>query len=157
MQRRVGANRRPDAVLFVVNAELGVGPGGWFIPGAAQRQRGDVCAVSKVDRLNNAETAAVLAGPRSSMVDDLPGQRAEGTRPRPITSRGAPRRAVSVPAGQRSDLPSEVLLAGIREQVLVARDGPPPSGQVSGVAHREDGVVEVHATSGRKPSPRRGS
>jgi GTP-binding protein Era len=53
------------------------------------------------------------------------------------------------PPEQRSDLPSEVLLAElIREQLLRrTRDELPHAVevQVSEVAHREDGVVEVHA------------
>ena len=71
MQRRVEREiADSDAVLFVVNGEQGVGPGDRFISKALLAWRTAdtpvVCAVNKVDRLNNAETAAVLARPRSS-------------------------------------------------------------------------------------------
>ena len=65
MQRRVEREiADSDAVLFVVNAEQGIGPGDRFISKALLRGNADtpvVCAVNKVDRLNNAGTAAVLA------------------------------------------------------------------------------------------------
>jgi GTP-binding protein Era len=65
MQRRVEREiGESDAVLFVVNGEQGVGPGDRFIAKALLQANADtpvVCAVNKVDRLNNAETAAVLA------------------------------------------------------------------------------------------------
>ena len=65
MQRRVEREiADSDAVLFVVNAEQGVGPGDRFISKALLESSIDtpvVCAVNKVDRLNNAETAAVLS------------------------------------------------------------------------------------------------
>ena len=65
MQRRVEREiADSDAVLFVINAEQGVGPGDRFISKALLQSSIDtpvVCAVNKVDRLNNAETAAVLA------------------------------------------------------------------------------------------------
>src|SRR4051794_18319715 len=65
MQRRVEREiADSDAVLFVVNAEQGVGPGDRFIAKALLRANADtpvVCAVNKIDLLNNAETAAVLA------------------------------------------------------------------------------------------------
>ena len=159
MQRRVEREiADSDAVLFVVNAELGVGPGDRFISKAllsANAETPVVCAVNKVDRLNNAETAAVLADDRGARWRgrDLPGQRAQGTRPRPIDQpswwSSLPEGPFLFPPEQRSDLPSEVLLAElIREQVLRrTRDELPHAVevQVSEVAHREDGVVEVHA------------
>ncbi|HEX5894515.1 MAG TPA: GTPase, partial [Solirubrobacterales bacterium] len=65
MQRRVEREiADSDVVLFVVNAEQGIGPGDRFIDKALIGANEDppvVCAVNKVDRLNNAETAAVLA------------------------------------------------------------------------------------------------
>ena len=65
MQRRVEREiADSEAVLFVVNAEQGVGPGDRFIAKAllsANAETPVVCAVNKVDRLNNAETAAMLA------------------------------------------------------------------------------------------------
>ncbi len=66
MQRRVEREiADSDAVLFVVNAEQGDRPRRpVHLQGAAAARmprRPVVCAVNKVDRLNNAETAAVLA------------------------------------------------------------------------------------------------
>jgi GTP-binding protein Era len=158
MQRRVEREiADSDVVLFVVNAEQGIGPGDRFIDKALIGSNEDtpvVCAVNKVDRLNNAETAAVLAtAAELAAIDEIfPISARKGTGLEPLISR----LAELVPEGpfmyepeQRSDLPSEVLLAElIREQVLRrTRDELPHAVevQVSEVAHREDGVVEVHA------------
>ena len=158
MQRRVEREiADSDVVLFVVNAEQGIGPGDRFIDKAligANEDTPVVCAVNKVDRLNNAETAAVLAtAAELATIDEIfPISARKGTGLEPLISR----LAELVPEGpfmyepeQRSDLPSEVLLAElIREQVLHrTRDELPHAVevQVSEVAHREDGVVEVHA------------
>jgi GTPase len=158
MQRRVEREiADSDVVLFVVNAEQGIGPGDRFIDKAligANEETPVVCAVNKVDRLNNAETAAVLAAAAElAAIDEIfPISARKGTGLEPLISR----LAELVPEGpfmyepeQRSDQPSEVLLAElIREQVLRrTRDELPHAVevQVSEVAHRVDGVVEVHA------------
>jgi GTP-binding protein Era len=158
MQRRVEREiADSDVVLFVVEAEQGIGPGDRFIDKAligANEDTPVVCAVNKVDRLNNAETAAVLAtAAELAAIDEIfPISARKGTGLEPLISR----LAELVPEGpfmyepeQRTDLPSEVLLAElIREQVLRrTRDELPHAVevQVSEVAHREDGVVEVHA------------
>jgi GTP-binding protein Era len=158
MQRRVQREiADSDVVLFVVNAEQGIGPGDRFINRAllgANEQTPVVCAVNKVDRLNNAEVAPVLAAAAElDAVDEIfPISARKGTGLEPLISR----LVELVPEGpfmyepeQRSDLPSDVLLAElIREQVLRrTRDELPHAVevQVSEVAHREDGVVEVHA------------
>lgn len=158
MQRRVEREiADSDAVLFVVNAELGVGPGDRFISKAllsANAETPVVCAVNKVDRLNNAETAAVLAETAElDGVDEIfPVSARKGHGLDPLISKLVelvPEGPFLFPPEQRSDLPSEVLLAElIREQVLRrTRDELPHAVevQVSEVAHREDGVVEVHA------------
>jgi GTP-binding protein Era len=158
MQRRVEREiADSDAVLFVVNAEQGVGPGDRFISKALLRANSDtpvVCAVNKVDRLNNAETAAVLAAAAElEGVDELfPVSARKGSGLEPLISKLVelvPEGPFLFPPEQRSDLPSEVLLAElIREQVLRrTRDELPHAVevQVDEVAHREDGVVEVHA------------
>jgi GTPase len=158
MQRRVEREiADSDLVLFVVNAEQGIGPGDRFISKALLRANADipvVCAVNKVDRLNNAETAAVLADVAElEGVDEIfPVSARRGTGLEPLISTlveiipGGP---FMFPPEQRSDLPSEVLLAElIREQLLRrTRDELPHAVevQVTEVAHREDGVVEVHA------------
>ena len=158
MQRRVEREiADSDAVLFVVNAEQGVGPGDRFISKALLQSSIDtpvVCAVNKVDRLNNAETAAVLAEVAEvGGVDEIfPVSARKGNGLEPLITRLIellPESPFLFPPDQRSDLPSEVLLAElIREQVLRrTRDELPHAVevQVSEVAYREDGVVEVQA------------
>jgi GTP-binding protein Era len=158
MQRRVEREiADSDAVLFVVNGEQGVGPGDRFISKALLQSTLDtpvVCAVNKVDRLNNAETAVVLAeAAELGGVDELyPISARQGTGVEPLISKLielVPEGPFLFPPEQRSDLPSEVLLAElIREQVLSrTRDELPHAVevQIGEVAHREDGVVEVHA------------
>jgi GTPase len=158
MQRRVEREiADSDAVLFVINAEQGIGPGDRFISKALLRANGDtpvVCAVNKVDRLNNAETAAVLAEVAElEGVDEIfPVSARKGTGLEVLIDKlveFVPEGPFLFPPEQRSDLPSEVLLAElIREQVLRrTRDELPHAVEVEvgEVAHREDGVVEVHA------------
>jgi GTP-binding protein Era len=158
MQRRVEREiADSDAVLLVVNGEQGIGPGDRFISKAllgANRDTPVVCAVNKVDRLNNAAAAAVLAAAAElDGVDEIfPLSARKGSGLEPLISKLVelvPEGPFLFPPGQRSDLPSEVLLAElIREQVLRrARDELPHAVevQVDEVAHREDGVVEVHA------------
>ena len=158
MQRRVEREiADSDAVLFVVNAEQGVGPGDRFISKALLQSSIDtpvVCAVNKVDRLNNAETAAVLSavGEIKGVDEIFPVSARKGHGLEPMIAKLVellPESPFLFPPEQRSDLPSEVLLAElIREQVLRrTRDELPHAVevQVSEVAHREDGVVEVHA------------
>ena len=158
MQRRVEREiADSDAVLFVVNAEQGVGPGDRFISKALLRASLDtpvVCAVNKADRINNAEMAAVLAAAAElEGVDEIfPVSARNGTGLEPLIAKLVelvPEGPLLFPPEQRSDLPSEVQLAElIREQVLRrTRDELPHAVevQISEVAHREDGVVEVHA------------
>ena len=158
MQRRVEREiADSDAVLLVVNGEQGIGPGDRFIDKALLGASSDtpvVCAVNKVDRLNNAETAAVLAATAElDSVDEVfPVSARRGMGLEPLISKlveFVPEGPFLFPPEQRSDLPSEVLLAElIREQVLRrTRDELPHAVevQVGEVAHREDGVVEVHA------------
>ncbi len=159
MQRRVEREiADSDAVLLVVNGEQGIGPGDRFIDGAllgANEGTPVVCAVNKVDRLNNAEAAAVLAAAAEELesVDEIfPISARRGTGLEPLMAKLVelvPEGPFLFPPEQRSDLPSEVLLAElIREQVLRrTRDELPHAVevQVTEVAHREDGVVEVRA------------
>jgi GTP-binding protein Era len=158
MQRRVEREiADSDAVLFVVNAEQGVGPGDRFISKALLQSSVDtpvVCAVNKVDRLNNAETAAVLAavGEVDGVDEIFPVSARKGHGMEPLIAKLVellPESPFLFPPEQRSDLPSQVLLAElIREQVLRrTRDELPHAVEVdvTEIAHREDGVVEVHA------------
>ena len=158
MQRRVEREiADSEAVLFVVNGEQGIGPGDRFIDKAllgAGHETPVICAVNKVDRLNNAELAAVLAeaGELDAVDEIFPISARKGSGLEPLISKlveFVPEGPFMFPPEQRSDLPSEVLLAElIREQVLRrTRDELPHAVevQVGEVAHREDGVVEVHA------------
>jgi GTPase len=158
MQRRVEREiADSDAVLFVLNGEQGVGPGDRFIANAllaASSETPVVCAVNKVDRLNNAETAAVLAqAGELDVVDEIyPVSARTGLGLDPLVEKLVelmPEGPLLFPPEQRSDLPSEVLLAElIREQVLRrTRDELPHAVevQVDELSHREDGLVEVKA------------
>jgi GTP-binding protein Era len=158
MQRRVEREiADSEVVLLVVNAEQGIGPGDRFINRALLEVSVDtpvLCAVNKVDRLNNAELAPVLSeAAELDGVDEIfPISARKGTGIEPLIARLVelvPEGQFLFPPEQHSDLPSEVLLAElIREQVLRrTRDELPHAVevQVSEVANREDGVVEVHA------------
>jgi GTP-binding protein Era len=158
MQRRVKREiTDSDAVVFVVNGEQGIGPGDRFIAKALLQSSVDtpvVCVVNKVDRLNNAETALVLAETADLKgIDEIfPVSARNGTGLDALVEKLVelmPESPFLFPPEQRSDLPSEVLLAElIREQVLRrTRDELPHAVevQVGDVAYREDGVVEVHA------------
>jgi GTPase len=158
MQRRVEREiADSEAILFVVNGEQGIGPGDRFIANAllgASTETPVVCAVNKVDRLNNAETAAVLAETAElEVVDEIfPVSARAGKGLGPLIDKLVelmPEGSFLFPPEQRSDLPSEVLLGElVREQVLRrTRDELPHAVevQVQDVAHRDDGVVEVRA------------
>ena len=158
MQRRVEREiADSDTVLFVINAEQGVGPGDRFIAKALLQANAEtpvVCAVNKIDRLNNAETAAVLAQTAElEGVDEIfPVSARRGIGLEVLIDKLVelmPEGPFLFPPEQRSDLPSEVLLAElIREQVLRrTRDELPHAVevQIGEVAYREDGVVEVRA------------
>jgi GTP-binding protein Era len=158
MQRRVEREiADSDSVLFVINAEQGVGPGDRFIAKALLQANAEtpvVCAVNKIDRLNNAETAAVLAQTAElGGVDEIfPVSARRGIGLEVLIDKLVelmPEGPFLFPPEQRSDLPSEVLLAElVREQVLRrTRDELPHAVevQIGEVAYREDGVVEVRA------------
>ena len=158
MQRRVEREiADSEAILFVVNGEQGIGPGDRFIANAllgASTATPVVCAVNKVDRLNNAETAAILSETAElELVDEIfPVSARTGEGLQPLIEKLVelmPEGPFLFPPEQRSDLPSEVLLAElIREQVLRRmRDELPHAVEVrvEDVAHRDDGMVEVHA------------
>ena len=158
MQRRVEHELGDaDAVLFVVNGEQGIGPGDRFIADHLLKAGADVpviCAVNKVDRLNNAETAAVLAkAAELKVVDEVfPISAKRGTGVGPLITRLAelvPEGPFMYPPEDRSDQPSEVHLAElIREQVLRrTREELPHAVEVAveEIEEREDGLIEVRA------------
>jgi GTP-binding protein Era len=158
MQRRVEQElAEADAALLVVDGPQGVGPGDRFIAKAllaASEETPVACAVNKCDRLGPPETTEALSGAAElAVVDEI----------FPVSARtgsglGAlvdhlvsllPEGPLMYPPEERSDLPSHIHFAElIREQVLRrTRDELPHAVevQVGEVAHREDGVVEVHA------------
>jgi GTP-binding protein Era len=158
MQRRVeheldGA----DVVLLVVNGEQGIGPGDRFIAGhllAAHPEAPVICAVNKIDRLNAAQTTAVLAeAAELEVVDEVfPVSAKRGTGVGPLAARLAelvPEGPLLYPPDERTDQPSEVHLAElIREQVLRrTREELPHAVEVAieEMTTREDGLVEIAA------------
>jgi len=158
MQRRVEHELGDsDAVLLVVNAEQGVGPGDRFI---AQQLLGVetktpvVCAVNKLDRVGPAEATKVLADAEELGVADefFPISAKRGTGLEPLIEHVAtllPEGPFLYPPEDRSDHPSDVHLAElIREQVLRrTRDEIPHAVEVAvqSVDEREDGLVDVKA------------
>jgi GTP-binding protein Era len=158
MQRRVEREiAESDVVLFVISGPEGVGPGDRFIAKALLAANSDtpvLCAVNKVDRLNNAQVAAVLAeAAELDGVDELfPLSAKSGSGLEALIARLAelvPEGPLMYPSEQRSDQPSEVLLAElIREQVLRrTRDELPHAVEVeiTEVAERDDGLTEISA------------
>jgi GTP-binding protein Era len=158
MQRRVEHELDDaDAVLFVVNGEQGIGPGDRFIAEHLLTAKPDVrviCAVNKVDRLNNAETTAVLADAGElEVVDEIfPISAKRGTGVAPLVERLAelvPEGPFMYPPEERTDQPSDVHLAElIREQVLRrTREELPHAVEVAveEIEQREDGLIGVRA------------
>jgi GTPase len=128
MQRRVEYQLADsDAVLLVVNAEQGIGAGDRFIARhllAARAEAPVICAVNKIDRLNAAETARVLADAAEfEVVDEVfPVSAKRGAGVEPLIDHLAallPEGPFLYPTEQATDAASEVHLAElIREQVL---------------------------------------
>jgi GTP-binding protein Era len=158
MQKRVEREiADSDALLFVINGQEGVGPGDRFISKALLAANSDtpvICAVNKVDRINNAETAAVLtAAAELDGVDEVfPISARTGDGLEPLVERLAelvPEGPFMFPPDQRSDVPSEVQLGElVREQVLRRTREELPHAvevEVEDVSIREDGLTEVHA------------
>jgi GTP-binding protein Era len=158
MQRRVERELADsDAAMLVINGEQGVGPGDRFIARALLAAREDtpvICAVNKCDRLGKGETGAVLdAAAELEVVDEVfPVSARTGAGLRPLIDRLAalvPEGPLLYPPEERSDQPSEVLLAElIREQVLNrTREEIPHSVEVAigEIERREDGLVRIEA------------
>jgi GTP-binding protein Era len=158
MQHRVEAELEgADAVLLVVNAEQGVGPGDRFI--AQHLLKADanvpvVCAVNKIDRINNAELAVVLSEAAAlDVVDEVfPVSARTGSGLSSLVSRLSelvPEGPFMYPPEERSDQASEVHLAElIREQVLRrTREELPHAVEVALVdmEERDDGLIELSA------------
>ena len=126
MQRRVERELEDsDGALMVLNGEQGVGPGDRFIAAALRNAKVPVIiAVNKVDRLNRAETVAVLQEAADLDVGDdvFPVSARTGNGVRPLVQRLSellPEGPFFYEEGEGSDLSRDVLLAElIREQVL---------------------------------------
>ena len=158
MQRRVEREiADSDAVLFVVSAEQGIGPGDRFISKAllaANAGTPVICAVNKVDRIDNAKLAPVLAEVAElDGVDEVfpVSAKARTGLPELVTHLAEliPEGPMLYPPEQRSDQPSQVMLAElIREQVLRRTREELPHAvevEIDEVSEREDGLTEVHA------------
>jgi GTPase len=158
MQRRVERELADsDVALLVVNGEQGIGPGDRFIDHVLQRAGEDVpvlCVVNKIDRLSKPETTVALAAAAElKSVDEVfPVSARTGAGLDPLLERLAELTLEGpylYPPEQRSDQPSDVLLAElIREQVLNrTRDEIPHSVEVAvtEVEQREDGLITVRA------------
>jgi GTPase len=162
MQRRVERELADaDVVVFVVNAEQGLGPGDRFIAKAilGAREEGSaaapvICAVNKIDRIGPADTTAVLAavGELEAVDEVFPVSARSGRGLEALTARLGellPEGPMLYPAGDRTDQASELHLAElIREQVLNrTREEVPHAVEVvvEEVGRRDDGLYEVRA------------
>ncbi len=158
MQRRVELELvESDAVLFLVNAEQGVGPGDRFIASHLLSARSGapvICAVNKIDRLRKPALTEVLAAVgKMEVVDEVfPISAKRGTGLRPLVARLSellPEGPFMYPPEDRSDQPSDVHLAElVREQVLKrTREEVPHAVEVAveEIEAREDGMIEVRA------------
>jgi GTP-binding protein Era len=158
MQRRVEHElAEADAVLFVLDAIEGVGPGDRFIAKALLAGSGEtpvVCAVNKVDRSHRAEIARTLAQADELGVADeiFPVSAKTGSGVEPLARRLVellPEGPLMYPLGEHSDASMETRVAElIREQVLRrTRDEIPHAVEVAvdELSTRDDGLVEVRA------------
>jgi GTP-binding protein Era len=145
-----------DIVLLVLDGVQGVGPGDRFIAGEllASHRSPLVCAVNKCDRLNRAQTAAVLAAAEELKdVDEIfPVSAKTGSGVGVLVDRLVelvPEGPLLYPAEERTDLPRDRRLAElIREQVLLrTRDEIPHAVEVvvDDVTPRDGGLVDVRA------------
>jgi GTP-binding protein Era len=158
MQQRVERELADsDVVLFVVNGQEGIGAGDRFINKAllsVNTTTPVICAVNKIDRLNNAEVARVLQhASELDGVDELfPVSAKTGDGVEPLIARLTelmPESPYLYAPDQHSDQASEVLLAElVREQVLRrTRDELPHAVEVevTDVDVRENGLTDVKA------------
>jgi GTP-binding protein Era len=146
-----------DAVLFVIDAEQGVGPGDRFIARAllgAGAGTPVVCAVNKIDRARKQAIAKTLVEVEEREVADeiFPVSAKRGTGIAQLVERlvellpGGP---LLYPPEERTDAAPQTRLAElIREQVLRrTREEIPHAVEVmvTDVEPRDDGLVEIHA------------
>jgi GTP-binding protein Era len=126
MQRRVDSEiREADVALMVLNGQEGVGPGDRYIASQLRDLRAPtVIAVNKIDRLNRAQTLAVLVAAAELEIgeDVFPISARTGAGVMPLLEHLVsllPRGPYFFPVDENSDQPQHVLLAElIREQIL---------------------------------------
>jgi GTP-binding protein Era len=158
MQRRVQRElEESDAVLLVLNAEQGVGPGDRFIARQMLSVEGRapvICAVNKVDRLSPPQIVQVLSDAAElEVVDEIfPVSAKRGTGLEALIERLAelvPEGPFLYPPERRSDQASEIHVAElIREQVLRrTREEVPHAVEVSvqELSEPSDGLTRVRA------------
>jgi GTP-binding protein Era len=146
-----------DAVLLVINGELGVGAGDRFIASTLLGAGGSIpviCAVNKIDRLSKPQIVEALAGTDElEGIDEVfPISARAGIGIDPLLSRLAelmPEGPLMYPPSDRSDQASEVLIAElIREQVLRRTREELPHAvevEVAEMEVRDDGLIEIRA------------
>ena len=144
-----------DAVLFVLNAQEGVGPGDRFIADTVRRAKVPVIiAVNKTDRLSQARTVEVLqAAAELDVAEDIfPVAARTGAGIGPLTERIGrlmPESPFLFPPDESTDQPEAVLLAElIREQILRRTFQEVPHAvevQVSELEEPRDGLTVVRA------------
>ncbi len=158
MQRRVERELADsDLVLLVVDGEQGIGPGDRFIARTllgAGAGVPTICAVNKVDRAGPNELVPVLAeAAELEGIDEVfPVSARSGDGLDALVERLGelvPQGPYLYPPEERSDQPGKTMLAElIREQVLNRTREEIPHAvevEVTGVEHREDGLVAVRA------------
>jgi GTP-binding protein Era len=157
MQRRVERElSETDAVVFVVNALEGVGPGDRFIASLLRSANAPViAAVNKVDRASQASVVATLAAVEALGVADaivpISAKAGEGVDSLIAEIIGRlPEGPAMYPEGSRSDQPVETHLAElVREQVLSrTREEIPHAAevQVDEIERGSNGVLSIRAS-----------
>jgi GTPase len=158
MQRRVERELADaDGCLFVVNAEQGIGPGDRWIAALLQRSPVPVViAVNKIDRCDQARTAAALQGAADlglgEDVEVFPVSARTGAGVRPIVDHLVsllPEGPWHFEPGQQSDQDESVRLGElVREQVLLRTREEVPHAvevQIEAIDEPRSGLLRVEA------------
>jgi GTP-binding protein Era len=144
-----------DAVLFVVNAEEGIGPGDRWIADVLRKASAPVTvAVNKVDRLTKHQTVEVLQAVADLEVGDhiFPVSARRETGVPPLIDHLAslmPESPFLFPPDEATDQPEELLLAElIREQIIRRTFQEVPHAvevQVEEIEEPRDGITVIRA------------
>lgn len=158
MQARVERELRDsDAILIVLNAAQGVGPGDQFIANTLLSARPNcpvLCAVNKIDTLKGRELVEVLAaaGELEILEEIFPISAIRGTGLDALRERLTelmPEGPLMFGADEHSDQPPQVHLAElVREQILRRTRHEIPHAvevEVFELGTREDGMVDIRA------------